>query len=112
MNVYATDGTPLRGRVVKPAAGTPADAPPVVDIGEHCTHCGTSVAIGSGSYVNRIPSGAYDHDTGVELDGFMCADCQCVECDECGQATLDYAGYDGRGFICDDCAETLGLLKD
>ena len=38
-----------------------------------CQDCGSSVAWGSGKYVNRIPAD----------NGWLCVDCQCVECDKC-----------------------------
>jgi hypothetical protein len=83
----------------------------VVDIGQHCTHCGEDTGPGSGLFVNRVPSGADSYNAegepeGPEIDGYMCADCQCIECDKCGELTLEYsAAPHGRGFWCDDCAE-------
>lgn len=74
-----------------------------VDVGEHCVECGDSVAFGDGKFVNRIPA-----DNG-EKTGFMCADCQCIECDRCGELTLEYesevAGepFKDADFVCPDC---------
>lgn len=83
----------------------------LIDVGEHCVDCGDSVAWGSGKYVNRIPA-----DNGVKT-GFMCADCQCVECDRCGEPTLEYhseAGdepFSDADFVCDDCLTPEELEK-
>ena len=84
----------------------------VIDIGDRCTHCGRDTAFGSGEllFVNRIPSGAdgrlildggNDVEIGVDLNGWMCVECQQVECDHCGKMTLDYT-LDGT-VICSDC---------
>ena len=102
-----------------------------VDIGELCTHCGidTSFKANNGMFVNRIPSGAngklllqrgqevleeesdidgnllLDTLIDVEVDGYMCPDCQSIECDECGELTLEYELVDGEIPIqlCPDC---------
>ena len=76
-----------------------------IDIGEHCTHCGRDVSWGSGLYVNRIPSGTDDAEYKYELDGYMCAKCQTMICEECGQETLDYSMKPEGGVICDYCSE-------
>ena len=70
----------------------------VIDIGDLCTHCGQDTSFGSGLFVNRIPSS-----TDTE-NGYMCADCQSVECDQCGELTLDY-DIDNSEIICSDCIE-------
>jgi hypothetical protein len=63
-----------------------------VDIGERCTHCGDSVSFGDGKFVNRIGSGSEwkVHTSGdeilwIDVDGWMCEECQELECDECGE---------------------------
>ena len=87
-----------------------------IDMGNRCTHCGvdTSFGAGNGMFVNRIPSTAEatlvlslycssDAST-VTVDGYMCPDCQAVECDRCGERTLDYWHLnDGTATVCDDC---------
>ena len=85
-----------------------------IDIGDLCTHCGRDTSFGSGEllFVNRIPSGAdgklilanapEDYYLDVELTGWMCAECQCVECDECGNKVLDYIMRETQ-IICEDC---------
>lgn len=75
-----------------------------VDIGERCTHCGCDVSFGSGNYVNRIPSGYQRDVDSPDLDGYMCAGCQTMTCEECGQPTLDYSMKPEGGVICDECA--------
>ena len=73
-----------------------------IDIGGLCTHCGidTSFETNNGKFVNRIPCdsdailklvcGENDIDIPVNVEGFLCPDCQCIECDECGELTLEY----------------------
>lgn len=76
-----------------------------LDIGDGCTDCGRDTRAGSGLFVNRIPSGT-EHD-GCEIVGYLCADCQAVECDRCGELTIEYgAAPSGYGFWCDDCQES------
>ena len=83
-----------------------------IDIGNRCTHCGvdTSFGAGNGMFVNRIPSTAdaklelqnSDRAT-VAVEGYMCPDCQAVECDECGEKTIEYHivnRQDGTGIMC------------
>ena len=80
-------------------------------------------------FVNRIPSGAdgklalsniIDELTSmsteidgnllanllidVTVEGYMCADCQGVECDKCGETTLDYEILDSE-LLCENCLE-------
>ena len=98
---------------VQNGAIVPATLTPnlVADIGDACTHCGCDTAPGSGAWVNRVPSGAYSYDTegnemAPETSGYICADCQAVECDHCGEMTIEYgAAPSGYGFWCDDCSE-------
>ena len=87
-----------------------------IDIGDLCTHCGRDTSFGSGEslFVNRIPSGAdgklilanapEDYYLDVTVNGYMCVDCQSVECDECNEDVLDYYINDGQ-IICTDCQE-------
>ena len=83
-----------------------------INIGDHCTHCGinTSFKAGNGMFVNRIPSGADgklelagEVTIDVTVDGYMCSNCQLLECDLCGNKVLDYV-LDGR-IVCLDCLE-------
>ena len=85
-----------------------------IDIGDLCTHCGRDTSFGSGEllFANRIPSGtdgtlvlagSWDEvKLEVVLNGYMCVECQSIECDECGNKVLDYNIDDGR-IICSDC---------
>ena len=94
-----------------------------VDIGDLCTHCGRDTSFGSDEllFVNRIPSGADGllvfangvtaEESGliVSLEGYMCADCQSVECDKCGESTLDYEILDLPipELLCENCLEKV-----
>ena len=84
----------------------------VIDIGDRCTHCGGDTSIEA----DRIPSGADGRlvltggddltnapSIDVDLNGWMCVQCQLIECDHCGKMTLDYT-LDGT-VICSDCKE-------
>ena len=79
------------------------------DVGDACTHCGCDTSPGSGAWVNRVPSGAYACDVDgnpiePETFGYICAACQSIECDQCGELTIEYSSApDGYGFWCDDC---------
>lgn len=83
-----------------------------IDIGDLCTHCGTDTSFGSGSFVDRVPSG-WQRDSGTpDLDGYMCPDCLSMECDLCGQKCGDdwYSEYpEAEGdIVCTDCADERG----
>ena len=85
-----------------------------INIGDLCTHCGRDTSFESGEllFVNRIPSGTdgtlvlagswNEVKLEVEVTGYMCADCQSVECDECGNKVLDYSIRESK-IICSDC---------
>ena len=87
-----------------------------INIGDLCTHCGRDTSLGSGEllFVNRIPSGTdgtlvlagswNEVKLEVEVTGYMCADCQSVECDECGNMAPDYSIRELK-IICSDCKE-------
>ena len=61
-----------------------------IDIGDLCTHCHKSTAYGTDLYEQRIPSG-----TDTE-NGWMCVECQKMECGDCGKYVLDYELYDNE----------------
>ena len=67
-----------------------------IDIGNECVECRNDTSFGSGLFVNRIPASTDD------LNGYLCPDCQLMECDMCGEMVADYGGYDGM-LVCDDC---------
>ena len=84
-----------------------------INIGDLCTHCGRDTSLESGEllFVNRIPSGTDgtlilaggdEVKVEVEVTGYMCADCQGVECDECGNKVLDYSIRELK-IKCSDC---------
>ena len=54
------------------------------DLGNLCIDCKEDTSFGSGKFVNRIPA-----DDG-KVSGFMCADCQMVECDSCKEKEFEY----------------------
>ena len=64
---------------------------------ETCDDCGDSTAWGSGKFVNRVPADV----------GWLCADCQAIECDECGTPTLEWdrPQHDDTQIWCVDCLE-------
>lgn len=65
--------------------------------GNLCIECWEDTSFGSGKYVNRIPA-----DNGVR-DGYLCAECQCIECDECGESTLEYTTDYNGNWLCPEC---------
>ena len=67
----------------------------VIDIGDDCTHCGTTTEWNS----ERIPS------LTETKNGWMCNECQKLECDKCGQRVLDYELYNNNVY-CSDCMYT------
>ena len=82
-----------------------------IDFGDKCTECERDTSFGSGLFVNRIPS-QMEHELPsgkFEIrDGFMCVECQMVECDgDCpvGELTLEYEIVDGT-ILCPDCLDT------
>ena len=42
----------------------------------------------------------------VTVEGYMCADCQSVECARCGETTLDYEILDSE-LLCENCLEKV-----
>ena len=67
-----------------------------IDIGDECTECRRDTSFGSGLFVNRIPSGT------DEYEGYLCPDCQALECDICHKPSIEYGIYDGI-IVCDCC---------
>lgn len=88
----------------------------VIDIGELCTYCGSDTASSAqnGLFVNRIPSAertaisllGYDDVTiDVEINGYMCVECQSFPCDRCGTPTHEYEILDKANpeLVCGSC---------
>lgn len=73
----------------------------IIDIGNRCVDCNMDTSMGSGRYVNRIPADRQDNANSPRIEGYLCADCQALECDICHQKTIDYE-LDG-GVVCMDC---------
>jgi hypothetical protein len=71
----------------------------LVEIGDQCVFCRRDTSFGSGLFVNRIPA-----DDG-EFVGYLCPECQCVECDRCGEMTLEYhtVGEPEPYHVCEEC---------
>ena len=62
---------------------------------EQCIECQEDTSFGTGKFVNRFAS---DSDM---VEGYICADCQSVECDRCHQKTTEYQ-LDGN-VLCMEC---------
>jgi len=80
----------------------------IKDLGQLCIDCKEDTSMGSGKFVNRIPA-----DDG-EVSGFMCADCQMVECDSCKEKVFEYETSEQGAWYCiDKCykPETLIDIK-
>ena len=68
---------------------------------QDCVECKKSTHFGSGRFVNRVPA-----DNG----GYLCAECQMIECEDCGLMVLDdYEIVDGV-FVCGSCHD--GVWSD
>ena len=89
-----------------------------VDIGELCTHCfeDTSFSAKNGKKVNRIPSdsdakivsdNADDKAIRITINGWMCPECRLIDCDTCGNPTLETEITPQGMIICAGCMETL-----
>jgi len=70
----------------------------LTDIGNNCVVCFLDTSAGSGNWSNRVPA------TTDTLDGYMCAECQMVECDRCQTLVLDDWEPIGNELVCSDCA--------
>ena len=86
-----------------------------VDIGELCTHCfeDTSFSANNGKKVNRIPSendAEITHENYIDsihteyvipitINGWMCAECQLVPCDNCEKLVSETEHYDDDGEV-------------
>lgn len=80
---------------------------PVIDVGSICVDCGKDTSMGSGLFVDRIPSDkvwSVNQIFNIEVDGYLCRECQLIDCDNCENAVLYYKIVDGS-IVCDDCSE-------
>ena len=73
-----------------------------IDIGNECVECRNDTSFGSGLFVIRIPAERQDGIDDELIIGYLCPECQLMECDMCGEMVADYGGYDGM-IVCDDC---------
>ncbi len=83
----------------------------LIDIGNNCIECLRDTSFGSGEllFVNRIPS---DND---KYSGYLCPECQLIECQICDQKVLDeWETVNGIIFctINDTCIEESNKEKD
>lgn len=67
------------------------------DVGERCIKCNCDTAWGSGNFINRIPA---EDDNAT---GYICVDCQSIECDFCNEFTIDYEFTENSDVICSEC---------
>ena len=75
------------------------------DLGNLCIDCKEDTSFGSGKFVNRIPA-----DDG-KVSGFMCADCQMVECDSCKEKVFEYeTSQKGMWWCIDKCYKPETLI--
>ena len=97
--------------------------PATINLGDRCTYCGRDTSFGSGLFVDRIPSGSdgrlalsggddeEEEILFVTIEGYMCVECQAINCDRCGKPTLDYEHVnDDTETVCPDCLSTGGCL--
>jgi len=75
-----------------------------------CLWCREDTSFGSGKFVNRIPADRQDSIDEKYESGFMCADCQCVECDVCKESKMDYDITENANIICRDCVDDKMLF--
>jgi len=81
-----------------------------IDIKDLCSHCGEDTKWGSGRYVNRIPSDSmWEVETSggksicINVDGWMCEECQQMPCDKCDTETVHYQFFNGEA-LCEECS--------
>jgi hypothetical protein len=67
---------------------------------ELCIECKKDTSLGTGNFINRSSS-----DNG-NAEGFLCIDCQSLECDRCHKKTTEYQ-LDGD-VLCMECIATTG----
>lgn len=80
---------------------------PCIDIGSMCVDCGRDTSMGNGLFVDRLPSDktwSINDQFEIEVDGYLCRDCQLLDCDTCKAAVLDYE-LKNNSVICIDCLE-------
>ena len=80
---------------------------PVIDVGSMCVDCGKDTAMGSGLFVNRMPSDkiwSVNEQFEVEVDGYLCRECQLLDCGTCKTAVLDYELIN-NSVVCINCLE-------
>lgn len=80
---------------------------PFIDVGSMCVDCGKDTSVGSGLFVDRIPSDkiwSINDLFEIEVDGYLCRDCQLIDCGKCGSDVLYYSLIN-NSVICENCLE-------
>ena len=77
-----------------------------IDIGNECVECRNDTSEGSGLFVNRIPAERQDGVDDELIMGYLCPECQLIECDKCGEPS-DCSGYNNM-LVCEDCVYHAG----
>lgn len=82
----------------------------LINIGNKCVFCMEDTSAGSGKFVNRIGADSLwfvEASNGerfsVNVDGYMCEDCQTLECSECNDMTTQYEYSANGDVICTEC---------
>lgn len=70
-----------------------------------CIDCGNPLDLDS------IPCERQAGEGAPLYKGYLCRDCQLMECDKCGDATLDYSLEDNH-IVCDWCTHQEQVLKE
>jgi len=80
---------------------------PFINVGSMCVDCGKDTSMGSGLFVDRIGSDkiwSINDRFEIEVDGYLCRNCQLLDCDKCGTGVLYYELID-NSVICENCLE-------
>ena len=64
-----------------------------------CIECDRDTSFRSGLFVNRIPA------NDGEKDGYLCPDCQSMECDYCFKLSFNWNSDQEGAIICNDCED-------
>jgi hypothetical protein len=80
---------------------------PFIDVGSMCVDCGKDTSLGNGLFVDRMPSDkiwSINDRFEIEVDGYLCSDCQLIDCYTCGNGVLDYRLIN-NSVVCMNCLE-------
>jgi len=79
----------------------------ILDIGSLCVECGRDTKFGSGLFVDRIGSDkiwSVNDEFEIHVDGYLCPECQCLECGSCKNMVMDYELLN-NDVVCYSCLE-------